>query len=345
MKMSFILPGAGISGGTRVTVVQGNHLVKRGHRVRILVRKGRIGPRTIYRYLRDNVINPPHSWLKDFNGHLEGFKEIDQCKFEKEEIIVGVGSYVLEEMVKLQSFRDLTVLYLHGITRWDPDRMKRVLSSPIPKIAVASYLVPLVEAEDGEKVISVIPNGIDRTEYFMSVDESEKDGVGTIYSSHAAKDPKTTVACIQKLSTIRPELPIRIFGTEKKPKLLAQALYRRFPSVQQARELYSKSLVWIMASMSEGFPAPPLEAMACGAVPVVTDCGGTRDIIVDGENGFLVRVGDVDRIVDRVMLLLSDKMLRDRMRAKGEVTVDRFNWEKSIDQLEDVLEKLTQTNT
>jgi glycosyltransferase involved in cell wall biosynthesis len=342
MKISFILPGGGVSGGVRVTVVEANHLLKRGHKVRILVRrKAAIGPRAIYRHLRDDIIHSAHSWLKDFIGHLESFKEINKCKFEKGEIIVGVGSYVLEEMVQLQSLSNPKVHYLHGITRWDPERMKRVLNLPIPKIAVASYLVPLVESNGRGEVLAVIPNGIDRSEYFMSGNESEKDGVGTIYSSQTPKDPKTIVACIQKISINRPEIPVRVFGTERKPKQLGQALYRRFPSVEKAREIYSKSLVWIMTSKSEGFPAPPLEAMACGAVPVATDCGGTRDIIVDGENGFLVEVGNVNQIVDRVMLLLDDKVLRDRMRSKAEVTVDKFSWEKSIDQLENALKKLT----
>ena len=70
-------------------------------------------------------------------GHLEGFKKIDECKFEKGEIIVGVGSYVVEEMVQLQSLPNPRVQYLRGITQWDPERMKRVLNLPIPKIAVA----------------------------------------------------------------------------------------------------------------------------------------------------------------------------------------------------------------
>lgn len=340
MKISFILPGAGISGGNRVTVVAANQLLKRGHKVRILVRRETIGPRAIYRHLRGIVLYSAHSWLKDFKGHLEGFKEIDECRFEKEEIIVGVGSFVTGEMAQLQSLPNPKVQYLHGITTWDPDLMKRTLSLPIPKIAVASYLVSLVESGGKGEVLAVIPNGIDRSEYFMSVDESEKNGVGTIYSSNTPKDPQTTIACIQKISNLKSEIPVRVFGTERKPKQLGQALYRRFPSVEKAREIYSKSLVWIMASMSEGFPAPPLEAMACGAVPVATNCGGTRDIIVDGENGFLVEVGNVDQIVDRVMLLLSDKMLRDRMRSKAQVTVDKFNWDKSIDLLENVLKRL-----
>jgi glycosyltransferase involved in cell wall biosynthesis len=340
MKISFILPGGGISGGTRVTVVTANYLLKRGHKVRLLVRKTPIGPRALYRYLVDRVIYSAHSWLKDFMGQLESFKQIDKCKFSKEEIIVGVGSYVTEEMAELEVLPNPRVQYLHGITTWDPERMQRTLNSPIPKIAVASYLVPLVESFGQGEVLAVIPNGIAREEYFMSVNESQKDGIGTIYSSQVPKDPKTIMECIQKISALRPQIPIRIFGTERKPKQLTQAAYRRFPSIQQARELYSRSLVWIMASKSEGFPAPPLEAMACGAVPVATNCGGTRDIVVDGQNGSLVEVGNVDQIVDRVMQLLDNKMLRESLRSKAQVTVDRFNWEKSIDQLENVLGNL-----
>jgi glycosyltransferase involved in cell wall biosynthesis len=336
-----MLPGAGISGGTRVTVAASNHLVERGHRVRILVRRGSLGPRGIYRYIRDNVIYSAHSWLKDFNGHRESFKAVEQCKFEKDEIIVGVGSYVLEEMVQLQAHPNPKVLYLHGITRWDPERMRRVLNLPVPKIAVASYLKRLVESEGRGEVIAVIPNGIDRKEYFISVDESEKDGVGTIYSSHAAKDPGTIVASVQMLATLRPDVRIRCFGTDRKAKGLGKIVYRRYPSIAEARELYSKSLVWILASKSEGFPAPPLEAMACGAVPVATNCGGTEDIIEDGENGFLVEIGNVEQIAERVGLLLSDEALRQRMRSKGQITVDRFGWGKSIDELETALKKLS----
>jgi glycosyltransferase involved in cell wall biosynthesis len=340
MEISFILPGDGISGGTRVTVVAANHLLKRGHRVRILFRKGPMGPSAIYRYLLNHVVHSAHSWLDDFMGHSESFKRIDECKFRKEEIIVGVGSYVTEEMTQLQLLPNPKVQYLHGITSWDPERMKCTLGLAIPKIAVASYLVPLVESGGAGEVIAVIPNGIDRSEYFWSGNEAEKDGVGTIYSSQVPKDPKTIIACLQKVSSMRPEIPLRVFGTEKKPKQLTQVFYRRFPSVEKAREFYSKSLVWILASKSEGFSVPLLEAMACGAVPVATDCGGARDIVDDGETGFIVEIGNVDQIVDRVMLLLNDRTLRKRMRSKAQVTVDTFSWEKSIDKLEHVFKML-----
>ena len=63
--------------------------------------------------------------------------------------------------------------------------------------------------------------------------------------------------------------------------------------------------VFLFPTMGEGFGLVLLEAMAAG-MPVITtaNCGG-GDIVVDGENGFLVEVGDVDAIVTRLRWFLS----------------------------------------
>ena len=45
--------------------------------------------------------------------------------------------------------------------------------------------------------------------------------------------------------------------------------------------------IFVLTSDSEGLPLACLEAMACGLISVVTDCGGTSEIIKDGINGFL----------------------------------------------------------
>ena len=70
---------------------------------------------------------------------------------------------------------------------------------------------------------------------------------------------------------------------------------------------------------------------------VATDCGGPRDIIEDGVNGFLVPVGDVDAIISRIQLLLADPALRDRMRQQALESVKRFSWEKCVSELQDAL--------
>lgn len=119
-------------------------------------------------------------------------------------------------------------------------------------------------------------------------------------------------------------------------------MYRRYPSVKEARQIYCRSQVWVMASQSEGFSMPVLEAMACGCCVVATDCGGTRDMIINGENGFLVPTGNPQEIVNKVDLLLSDPELRARLGERAEQTAERFGWESSIDKLEKTLAALRQ---
>jgi glycosyltransferase involved in cell wall biosynthesis len=46
--------------------------------------------------------------------------------------------------------------------------------------------------------------------------------------------------------------------------------------------------IFVLPSDSEGLPLACLEAMSCGLISVVTDCGGPREIIRDGHNGYLV---------------------------------------------------------
>jgi glycosyltransferase involved in cell wall biosynthesis len=279
--------------------------------------------------------------LDEFNGRIETFEKVTDCFFDAGEIIIGVGMWASFELSQLNPVPNPKLQYIHGSTPWEPELMKRALSLPFPKIVVASYLEPLVKSYNGGDVLEVIHNGIDQKEYFSSIDGSEKDGIGTIFSSHPAKDPQTLLAVLKELSVAKPNIPIRIFSSDKRPKQVEKDIFWRFPSIEKAREIYSKSLVWVLSSSSEGFPAPPLEAMACGCVVVATDCGGSRDMIIDGYNGFLVKVGGVKQIVDRVLLLLDDENLRNNMRLKAEESVKRFSWEDTIDKLENVLRQVS----
>jgi glycosyltransferase involved in cell wall biosynthesis len=340
MKIAFVLPGCGKSGGVRVTVIAANHLIARGHAVRILYRKAPLTIRNTARAIAMKMIYLDQGWLEEFNGITNTFKEITDCSFDSDEIIVGVGVWSSGQLARLEETTNPKIQYIHGATPWEPVLMEKALPLPFPKIVVASHLKPLVESYGGGPVTAVIYNGIDQKEYFSSVDESERLGIGTIYSSHPAKDPQTVLDVIEQLSAVRPDVPIRIFGSHRRSRQIKKSSYCRYPSLRKAREIYSKSSVWIMASKSEGFPAPVLEAMACGCAVVATDCGGTRDMIKNGENGFLVDVGDVKQIVSKVLLLLDDEKLRERFRANAKKTVDKFTWDKSIDQLENTLQAM-----
>jgi len=89
--------------------------------------------------------------------------------------------------------------------------------------------------------------------------------------------------------------------------------------------------IFALPSEYEGFPYVLLEAMAEG-LPIVATCvGGADQAIVDGENGFVVPVGDVMAFAGALDRLLSDEALRLSMGAQSRLRVKEFSVEKMVD--------------
>jgi glycosyltransferase involved in cell wall biosynthesis len=339
MKIAFILPGRGSSGGVRCVSLVAKGLRNRGHLVRLLCRKSERTFRDWARTIQGRLLySAAPDWIQQFDGPVDDFEDLSRFCFEPDEILVAIGMAECAQLGTLDSLPNPKIQYLHGSTPFAPKQVDKVLSLRYPKIVVASYLKELVESRGhGEDVWAVIHNGIEPGDYFCSTPESQRDGVGTIYASHLAKDPETILEVLDRLAKTASETPIRVFSTDRRPKQIPSRSYWRQPTLEHAREIYSRSLVWIVASRSEGFAIPVLEAMACGCVVVATDCGGPRDIIEDGVNGFLVPVGDVDAIVSRVQLLLKDAAMRNQIRLRAQETVRHFTWDKCVSQLERAL--------
>ncbi len=68
--------------------------------------------------------------------------------------------------------------------------------------------------------------------------------------------------------------------------------------------------VFVLTSLWEGLPVAVLESMAAGVAVVATDTGGIRDVIVQGDTGYLVPTGDIRGMRDRVLELLGNPELR-----------------------------------
>ena len=79
-------------------------------------------------------------------------------------------------------------------------------------------------------------------------------------------------------------------------------------------------------SASESFSLTCQEASAFGVPVIATRCGGPEEIVVDGVTGFLVDVGDVTTMADRMARLLDDPQMAEEMGARGAALVaERFS--------------------
>jgi len=94
---------------------------------------------------------------------------------------------------------------------------------------------------------------------------------------------------------------------------------------------------FLLPSLMEGFPLPPLEAMACGAAVVITDCGGMRDYAVDGENAIVVPPRNARAMADAVLRIEADEALRRRLVAGGYETAARFPEERFVARCADLV--------
>jgi len=75
--------------------------------------------------------------------------------------------------------------------------------------------------------------------------------------------------------------------------------------------------VQVIASPAEPFGLATIEAMASGVPVIVTDAGGSPEIVRDGVEGFLVPPGDVEVLANRLVCLLGSRGLRREMGARG----------------------------
>ena len=96
--------------------------------------------------------------------------------------------------------------------------------------------------------------------------------------------------------------------------------------------------IFVNPSYSEGLPTTVLEAGAMGLPIIATDVGGTREIIKNEENGFLIRPKDVKTLRDKINLLIDDKRLCKRfsINIRNDM-VSRFDWSIARKRLMDIL--------
>jgi len=98
--------------------------------------------------------------------------------------------------------------------------------------------------------------------------------------------------------------------------------------------------VFVMTSMIEVQGLALLEAQAAGLVSVGINSGGTKNLIVDGGNGFLVEPGDHDGFVEAIRRLLVDDDLRQRMKEATLEEVKRHDIRSVAKEWEDLYEEL-----
>jgi len=104
-------------------------------------------------------------------------------------------------------------------------------------------------------------------------------------------------------------------------------------------EIYHKTSISVLPSYMEGLPTTCIESLSCGVPVVATDVGDTREVVIDGETGYLVKPGDAETMASRIVELLEDDSLRKRMGREGRKHIEEnFSYDAIIGKIYKIYE-------
>ena len=86
---------------------------------------------------------------------------------------------------------------------------------------------------------------------------------------------------------------------------------------QSLVDAYRRNAVLAVPSVHDNFPTVALEAMACGRPVVASDVGALRDLVIDGQTGFIVPAADPGALADRLADIVSGGDVASRMGREG----------------------------
>ena len=96
-----------------------------------------------------------------------------------------------------------------------------------------------------------------------------------------------------------------------------------------------------MTSLNEGTPVSLIEAQAANIPVISTDVGGVRDVVIDGETGFIVPSKDVSAFSEKLLKLIEDEKKRLEMSQNGWTFVkDKFHYKTLVKNMEEIYAKL-----
>ena len=182
--------------------------------------------------------------------------------------------------------------------------------------------------------LSVIPNALPfRPKQFADVSAKRLIAVGRM------EYQKNFPELLRIWSSVAPTFPdweLHIYGDgwmldglRRQAEELGVASQVTFEgAVSDMETAYTSSSIYLMTSHFEGLPMVLLEAQSVGLPAVSYACSsGPRDIITDGEDGFLVPLYDEATFAERLSTLMRDEALRTRMGKAAEVASHRYDLE------------------
>jgi glycosyltransferase involved in cell wall biosynthesis len=210
--------------------------------------------------------------------------------------------------------------------------IKKIWRTARAVVANSEGLKELALNSSPDQEIDIIYNGIDISEFEPCFEIHDVLKVLCVSRLIERKGIRFLIEAIGMLKDDKIELVLVGEGNqEEELKQLAKDLgvadgveFRGYVDHDSISDIYKNSDVFVLPSLNEGMSNALLEAMASGLPVIVTDTGGTSELI--DRNGIVVPKGDSNAIAQAVCELMDDPEVRRRMGMKSREIAARTGW-------------------
>ena len=272
-----------------------------------------------------------------FLGALSGFHPLVISAIGSDILIAPKRNRLFKEIVKYTIQRS-DCIHAQGIHL--SDRLKELGAAP-SRIIIFSYgtdLNRIKEIKESERIVR------------------EDSSIISTRHLEPIYDVETLIKALQLVIKRIPSIKVKIVGEGSRRKSLQNLAARlnldssvSFTGGQTQRELIKNLLgaqIYVSTSLSDGSSLSLMEAMACGAFPVVTNIAANQELIIHGENGFLFSPGSFQEAAESIVEALQNPDLRyqtaiinyEKVRQSGDM-------QRNLSGLQETYNKLVESHT
>lgn len=357
MKITFILPYAGLQGGVRVIAIYAERLMQRGHEVVVISTPEVVTMRRKVKslLLELELPKPEPSYFEGINVEhrvLEAVRPVTDADVPDADVVVASYYTTVPGVLRLSPAKGAKAIFIQNYEmregRPNPE-LDATWRAPMHKITISKWLVELARDKFGDSVVSHVPNSVDMNQFDAAPrGKRSVPTVGLLYNTFSLKGLDTSLKALKRVAATLPSLRVISFGAEQpgfRFPLPPFAEFHHRPRQDKIGNLYAQCDVWMCGSNVEGFHLPPVEAMACRCPVVSTRVGGPLDVIEEGVNGHLVNVKDADALADRVLRVLNlPEEKWKQMSDAAHRTAASFSWDEATDLFENALQLTIERN-
>lgn len=346
MKINFILPFTGLTGGIRVDFLYCNYLISKGHDIVCYV------PMIAYKF-NNNLLNQIKASIGNTFKRRTNVKWF-QCNF-KIELVPKINNFFVRDadftiatawptaydVVKLNELKGKKIYFIQDYEIWSGKKVDVDGSYKLDlnRITVTKTLKELLYNEF--KVESeVIYNGLSDSEYIrVNKIHNDKKTILMLYNEDLRKGSKEG---IEILSNLYEKYNIRVilFGVKKGNNIPNKFEFYENPDRDKLMSLYRESDIYLFTSKHESWGLPAIEAMANKCAVVGNRVGFLNEIAKNEEEALIIDNFDYNLMCEKVEILLNNEEKLSYIQENGYKLAEKFRWEDSFKNFEEYLRNI-----